>query len=292
MSGDPPPSFTLVTSKKRASKAVKSAEGMAEGQSLGKVKSSGLEPLDGPSSRPEISGRNPGTGSLGKVAESLGPLAPAVMVGGDVGGAEGTGRRAARHIDWFWETSGETRPTGGCHKCHKPCPYRANCPERTKPRSRPKEGMKRKLSGATGQTPEGKQAKQEESALAEATKYRKTDFDWSQVTLIVLKTDGQPMSLEEYEEEKGNFILKELELAEKDGSMIDIDEWNWFQDRVEVKFSNVASTEIFMKLMGNRNIISKVKWEDEHLKLHYFTGKIDKATMKLRFKGLRFMVET
>ena len=112
------------------------------------------------------------------------------------------------------------------------------------------------------------------------------------MTLVVLKSDGQPMSLEEYEEEKGNFILKEVELAKKDGSMIDINEWSWFQDQVEVKFSNVASTETLRKLMVNRSIISKAKWEEEHIKLHHFTGKIDKATMKASFKSLRFMVET
>ena len=112
------------------------------------------------------------------------------------------------------------------------------------------------------------------------------------MTLVVLKSDGQPISLEGYEEEKGNFVLKEVELSEKDGSMIDINEWSWFQDRVEVKFSNVASTDTFRKAMVNRSIISKAKWEEKHFKLHHFTAKIDKATMKASFNSLRFMVET
>ena len=98
---------------------------------------------------------------------------------------------------------------------------------------------------------------------AEATKYQKPAFNWSQVTLVVLKKDGQPMSPEEYEEEKGNFVLKEIDLAEKDGTIIDIDQWSWFQDRVKVKFANVASIETFRKLMVDYNILSREKWEEE-----------------------------
>ena len=56
MSRDPPPGFTLVSSKKRSSKPVKSAarKGMAEGQSGRKVELSGPGPsLEGPLSRAE-----------------------------------------------------------------------------------------------------------------------------------------------------------------------------------------------------------------------------------------------
>ena len=127
-------------------------------------------------------------------------------------------------------------------------------------RSGSKEGMKRKRSGgATGQTPDGKQAKTGEvTSQSTVLKYHKPDFDWSQVTLAVLKSNGKPMSLEKYEEEKGNFVLKELDMTKKDGSRY-IDEWNWFQDRVEVEFPNVASTELFWKLMVYCSIMSKSK---------------------------------
>ena len=96
MSGDPPPPpfhpGHLEKGASKAATAAMSATGTAEGQSLGKAKSSGLEPsLEGLSSRP----------------------------------------------------------------------------------SKSKEGMKRKCSEATGQTPEGEQAKPEDSALAKATKYCK-----------------------------------------------------------------------------------------------------------------------
>ena len=43
--------------------------------------------------------------------------------------------------------------------------------------------------------------------------------------------------------------------------------------------------------MGNSSIMSKSKWEEDHLRLPYFTGKIDKATMKAPFEGLRLMVD-
>ena len=56
MSGESPPGFTLVTSKKRSSKAAKLATGTTEGQSLGKAKLLGPEP-EGPSSRLETLGR-------------------------------------------------------------------------------------------------------------------------------------------------------------------------------------------------------------------------------------------
>ena len=73
-----PPGFTLVSSKKRSSKAAKLAarKGRAEGQSSGKVKSlSPRSSSEGPLSRPENSGMTSGTGSSGKVARSLvGPL--------------------------------------------------------------------------------------------------------------------------------------------------------------------------------------------------------------------------
>ena len=82
---------------------------------------------------------------------------------------------------------------------------------------------KRKRSGVKGQTMEGKQAKTGALGQVEATKYWKPAFNWSQVTLVVLKKDGQPMSLVEYDEVKGNLVLKEIDLAEKDGTLIDIE---------------------------------------------------------------------
>ena len=226
---------------------------------------------------PEGKEKNPGTGS-DKVAGSQGPLSePAEGLQGTSAGSRGS--------------SEGTRPSG-CYRCGKRGHCGVNCPEKAKTGSKSKKDTKRERSGVSGQTPEDKQAKTKAPVSAEATKYRKPAFDWSQVILVVLMKDGQPMSLEEYEDEKGNFVLKEIDLAEKDGSMIDIDDWSWFQDRVEVKFYNVVFTETFRKLMVGCNIISKAKWEEEHMKLHHFTGKIDKATMKARLKGLGFMVKT
>ena len=217
-----------------------------------------------PGVTPEGRRKDPGTGSAGKAARSAETRASAATVGtsavsGPMGPSEGRPSTSASSGG----PSGSTRPIG-CHKCGKRGHYRVNCLVRAKTGSKSKD-TKRKRSRMSGQTAEGKQAKTEAPASSEATKYKKPAFSWSQVTLVILKSDGQPMSLDEYEEEKGNFVLKEVELAEKDGSMIDIDEWSWFQDRVEVKFSNVASTETFRKLMVNRSIISKAKWEEEHL---------------------------
>ena len=98
------------------------------------------------------------------------------------------------------------------------------------------------------------------------------------------------MSLEEYEEEKGNCVLKELDITEKDGSMLYIDEWNWYQDMVEVRLSNVAATEVFRKLMGNCNIMSKSKWD--FLNLFFFTfsylqqGKIEVKIFQFEINNL------
>ena len=65
--------------------------------------------------------------------------------------------------------------------------------------------------------------------------------------MVVLELNGQPMSREEYEEEKANFLLKELDVAEQKGSIVQIEEWSWHQSRVEVKFPNAAATESFRK---------------------------------------------
>ena len=77
------------------------------------------------------------------------------------------------------------------------------------------------------------------------------------------------MTLEEYKEEKVNFILRELNMAEKEGSIIKIDEWSWPQDRVEAKFPNVAATELFRKLMPDCSILNKSRWEEEQALLHW-----------------------
>ena len=76
MSGDPPPSFSLVTLKKRTSKAeLMVGKGTAGGQSSGKSKLPCLEPsLGGGPSRPENSERTSVTGLSGKVARSSGLL--------------------------------------------------------------------------------------------------------------------------------------------------------------------------------------------------------------------------
>ena len=249
----------------------------------------GLCALAGPGVAP---GANTVTGSADGVTGSLGAWEGKAALAGTSTASSGPARQ-----EGWWpgtlsagseEQSEVTRPYG-CYKCGKQGHYRVNCPEKVKTGAKSKKNMKRKRSGVSGQTPEGKQVKTDAPVTAETTKYRKPAFDWSQVTLVVLKKDGQPMSLEEYEEEKGNFVQKEVDLAMRDGSMIDIDDWSWFQDRVEVKFSNVASTESFRKLMVGYNIISKAKWEEEHMKLHHFTGKVDKATMKAPFKSLRFI---
>ena len=60
MSGDQPPRFTLVTSKKKSSKKARSAVA-AEGPE--KMKSSGLS--EGPTSKTETSGKTPGAGQSG-----------------------------------------------------------------------------------------------------------------------------------------------------------------------------------------------------------------------------------
>ena len=44
--------------------------------------------------------------------------------------------------------------------------------------------------------------------------------------------------------------------------------------------------------MVDYNILSRKKWEEEHVKIHHFTGKIEKHTMKAPFNGLRFMVDS
>ena len=293
----PPPGFTLVSSKKRSSKAAKSAagKGTAERQFERKVESPSPGPLsEGLLSRPENSGTTSGTGSSGRVVGSLAGLtvvlAPSTgLAGSSAEGQPGPSANSGR-------ISGETRPVvdrNECHKCKGTDHYRANCLMRSRSGSRsgPMQGKKHKRSGATGQTSDGKQAKSEDPSRTVAIKYHKPDFDWSQVTVVLLKLNGQPMSLEEYEEEKGNFVLKELDITQKDGSMVDIDEWSCFQDRVEVKFPDVAPTELFWKLMGDCSIMSKSKWEEEHFRLHYFTSKIDKATMTAPFEGLRLMVD-
>ena len=43
--------------------------------------------------------------------------------------------------------------------------------------------------------------------------------------------------------------------------------------------------------MANCNTMNKSKWDEEHVKLHFFTGKVDKASMKAPIKGLRLMVQ-
>ena len=161
--------FNLVSWKKRSKAAMSAAKsavirGMAEGESSGKAKllSPGTS-LEEPLSRPKNSERTPGTGLSGKVTGSLGPLV----------GSAGLVETLAASIGLAWpaeglpgpaagsgETSGETRPAVSRNECHN-CSTgncHANCPMRSRSgsRSRPKEGMKWKRSGATEQTPDGK----------------------------------------------------------------------------------------------------------------------------------------
>ena len=42
--------------------------------------------------------------------------------------------------------------------------------------------------------------------------------------------------------------------------------------------------------LEGHTIISKEKWEEDHMKLHHFTGKVDKSTMKIPINNLRVMV--
>ena len=177
----------------------------------------------------------------------------------------------------------------GCWKCGKEGHYCSNCPEQKK--------TKRKHSGGTGTTPGGKQAKTgnpvDKTGNPVVTKHQKPVFNWSAATLVVLEKDGQPLTLDKYNEVVSNFVLKEIDLTENDGTLIDIDQWRFHQDRVEVKFANVASTEIFRRLMPDYKVLSREKWEEEHVKLHHFTSKIDRnTTMKATLDHLRFMVDT
>ena len=231
-------------------------------------------------------GSNPGTGLAGATAGSSGTpvvaLAGMPTASGPAGPARG--RSGASN------SSGEARQTG-CYKCGKQGHYRVNCPERVKTGQKSAKDTKRKRSGASGETPEGKQVKTGASAKVETTKYQKPAFDWSKLVLVVLKKDKQPLSLEEFEEVKGNFVLKEIDLAMREGTMLDINDWCWYQDRVEVKFSNAVSTESFRKLLDGHTIISKAKWEEDHMKLQHFTGKVDRATMKAPVNTLRLYME-
>ena len=221
---------------------------------------------------PRITRRNSGTGGSG-----AGPTGSQV---GAAAAAETPVASGSAGPEAAQPGVPETGPSN-CWKCGKEGHYRSNCPERKKD--------KRKHSGGTGLTPGGKQAKTGSSV--EATKHRKPVFNWSQVTLVVLEKDGQPLSLDKYKEVKNAFVLKEIDLALKEGTMIEIDQWCFFQNRVEVKFANVASTEIFRKILVDCKVLSREKWEEEHVKLHHFTGKIDESTMNVPFDVLRDAVD-
>ena len=216
---------------------------------------------------------------------SAGPEATPNDVKSSSSGASGTASSGTAESSSAAVGSG----LSGCWKCGKEGHYRSNCPEQKK--------TKRKRSGGTGVTPGGKQAKTghtaDKTGNPAVTKHQRPVFNWSAATLIVQGKDGQPLTLDKYNEVVSNFVLKEIDLAEKDGTLIDIDQWKFHQDRVEVKFANVASTENFRRLMPDHKVLSREKWEEEHVKLHHFTGKIDRNTTELeKFDRLRWMVDT
>ena len=320
MDGDPPPGFTKVTSKGKASRKARTATKTSEGPgSRGKADPRSLSGPSGPKSAPKTSTSgntgpsgvaesletvadrqgqtaDPGKGPAGLQAGAAVPVATPVASGsaGPVAapsaekssgsGASGAAASSAAASGSAMVGSG----LSGCWKCGKEGHYRSNCPE---------QKTKRKRSGATGTTPGGKQAKTggtvDKSGSSAVTKHQKQVFNWSAATLVVLEKDGQPLTLDKYNEVVSNFVLKEIDLTEKDGTLIDIDQWKFHQDRVEVKFANVASTEIFRRLMPDHKVISREKWEEEHVKLHHFTGKVDSNTIELaKFERLRWMVDT
>ena len=300
------PGFTLVTSKRASKKAkAKTTEGP---ESRGMA-----DPRSSPS-KPESASKTSGTPGVGPSGEAEAPETaagrrsqaadPGETVRPGVGsgtGPTGPSAGAAAPAETPTVASGlaglaAARPgvpraelvLSGCWKCGKEGHYRSNCPDKGKKQT------KRKRSGATGSTMGGKQAKTgtEGPVVTKNQKpVSKLDFNWSKVTLVLLNKDGQPLTLEEYEEAKGNFVLKEVDLAMREGALIDINQWCWYQDRVEVKFANVVPTEHFRKLLEGHIITSKEKWEEDHMKLYHFTGKVDKATMKVPVNSLRVMVE-
>ena len=331
MDGDPPPGFTKVTSKRKARAATRTSEGpgyrgtvdlgSSSGPSVPKT-SGNSGPLGVAESPETAAGRrgqtvDPGVAGPPGVAESpetaagrrgqmtdpgvrsagpqtgvavlaatqvaAGPMAEQSHGKSSGSGASGAAASSAAASGSATAGSG----LSGCWKCGKEGHYRSNCPEQKK--------TKRKRSGATGTTPGGKQAKTggtvDKSGSSAVTKHQRQVFNWSAATLVVAK-DGQPLTLAKYNEVVSNFVLKEIDLAEKDGTLIDIDQWKFHQDRVEVKFANVASTEIFRCLMPDHKVISREKWEEEHVKLHHFTGKVDSNTIELeKFERLRWMVD-
>ena len=235
------PGFTLVKPKKasrRARTAATTTEGPGSTSTTSKADPRSSSRTSEPESVPSGSAGTSGVakssetaaGRRGQAADTReGPVDPQAGAAAPVAMPVASGSAGPAAV-----RKTEKGPSG-CWICGKEGHYRSNCPNKGK-----KE--KRKRSVGSGQTPEGKQAKTEgNQAKTPATRDQKPDFNWSKVTLVLLNKDGQPLTLEEYEEVKGNFVLKEVDLALREGILIDINQWSWYQDRAEVKFANVVS---------------------------------------------------
>ena len=225
------PGFNLVTSKRRASKKAKAATTTEWPGSCGMADPGSLGPSE-PEWVPKTSG-TPGAGQLGEAevpetavgwrSQAADPgetVRPGVGSGtGPVGSSAGAVALAVTPVASGSAGPAAARPgvpraesgPSGCWKCGKEGHCRSNCPDKRKKES------KRKRSGGTGLTPGGKQAKTV-AAGPVVTKHHKPVFNWSAVTLVVLEKDGQPLTLVKYDEVISNFVLKEIDLAEKEGT--------------------------------------------------------------------------